>query len=129
MQALLVTGLTPMWLCVYLVAGHGPLGIDEPGGVGNGLAGIAVAAQVGHHDRVVLAEDGGNVAPREVVLRIAVQQHRGGRPCQTPVGTLVQPWLRARRWGLWRRRVSGRMISSLPAWRSRPGPLPRERGE
>ncbi len=31
----------------YLVAGHGPLGIDESGGVRSGLAGAAVSAQVG----------------------------------------------------------------------------------
>jgi hypothetical protein len=31
----------------YLVAGHEPLGIDQSYGVGSGLAGVAVAAQVG----------------------------------------------------------------------------------
>ena len=50
------------------------------------LAGIAVAAQVGHHDRVVLGEDGGNIAPREMVLRIAVQQQQ--RRARPPDGTV-----------------------------------------
>ena len=65
----------------YLVAGHGPLGIDESGGVWSGLAGAAVSAQVGQNDGVVLGEVGGDVAPGEVVLRIPVQQQkRWARP-------------------------------------------------
>ena len=60
-----------------LVAGHGPLGVDQPGGVRGGLAGVAVAAQVGRHHRVVLGQDGRDVAPHEVILGIAVQEQQG----------------------------------------------------
>ncbi len=54
-----------------LIASHGPLGIDKSGSVGTGLAGLAVATQVRQNDRVILGQPGGNVAPREMVLRIA----------------------------------------------------------
>jgi hypothetical protein len=56
-----------------LVASHGPLGVSHPRGVRNGLAGVPVATQVGHDDRVVLGEAGRNMAPCEMVLRIAMQ--------------------------------------------------------
>jgi hypothetical protein len=59
-----------------LVMGHRPLGVDQPGGIGSGLARVAVAAQVRQHDRVVPRQGGGNAAPHQMVLRIAVQQQQ-----------------------------------------------------
>ena len=69
-----------------LVAGHGPLGIDQSRGVWGRLGGVAIAAQVGQHDRVILGERGANVTPDEMVLRIAVQQQQ--RPARPPDGTV-----------------------------------------
>jgi hypothetical protein len=62
-----------------LVAGHRPLGVRVTGGVRFRLVRVAVAAQVGEHDGVVFGEGGGDIAPHEVVLGVAVQ-HEHGRP-------------------------------------------------
>jgi hypothetical protein len=68
-----------------LVTGHGPLGVDEAGGVRIGLAGVAVAAQVGQHDRVIVGQSRGDVAPGEVILRVAVQHQHGRTGPRTSV--------------------------------------------
>ena len=64
---------------VDLVAGHGPLGVDQAGGVRIGLARVAVAAQVGQHHRVVVGQRRGDVPPGEVILRVT----RWRRPSPT----------------------------------------------
>ena len=61
----------------HLIAGHGPLGVHLPRGVRFRLSRVAVAAQVGEHDGVILSEGGGDIAPHEVVLRVAVQHEHG----------------------------------------------------
>ncbi|CAM4468875.1 hypothetical protein NONI108955_31735 [Nocardia ninae] len=58
------------------VGGHGALGVGGAVDVG-GLVAVAVTAQVGADDGVVGGEVGGDVAPHEVGLREAVQQHDG----------------------------------------------------
>ena len=61
----------------HLIAGHGPLGVHFPGGVRFWLFRVAVAAQVGEHDGVIPGEGGGDIAPHEMVLRVAVQHEHG----------------------------------------------------
>jgi hypothetical protein len=61
----------------HLVAGHGSLGVRLPGGVRIGFAAVAVAPQVGQDDSMVLGEGRGDIAPHEVVLRVAVQHEHG----------------------------------------------------
>jgi hypothetical protein len=62
---------------------HGPFGKnlfnypERADGIRIGLAGVAVAAQVGQHHRVIVGQSRGDVPPGEVILRVAVQhQHR-----------------------------------------------------
>ncbi len=58
------------------VGGHGALGVTGAVGLG-GLVARAVATQVGADHGVVGREVGGDMAPHEVGLREAVQQHDG----------------------------------------------------
>ena len=61
-----------------LVVGHRALGVGVMGGAAGRLAAVAVTAQVGEDDHVVLGQDGGDVVPHDVGLRVAVQQQDGG---------------------------------------------------
>src|SRR4029077_6077569 len=61
----------------HLVLGHRPLGVRLPGGVRLWLAAVAVAPQVSQDDRVVFGQGGGDVAPHEVVLGVAMQHEHG----------------------------------------------------
>jgi hypothetical protein len=60
-----------------LVPRHRALGVALVGGAAGRLATVAVTAQVGEHDRVVKGEDGRDVVPHHVGLRVAVQQQDG----------------------------------------------------
>ena len=61
-----------------LVAGHRALGVRLVVMAARGLAAVAVAAQVGEDYGVVFGEDGGDVMPHDVGLRVTVEeQYRG----------------------------------------------------
>jgi hypothetical protein len=61
-----------------LVPGHRPLGVPVVGRAARRLAAVAIAAQVGEDNRMVFGEDGGDVMPHDVGLRVTVeQQYRG----------------------------------------------------
>jgi hypothetical protein len=60
-----------------LVPGHRGLGVALVAGAARRLAAVAVPAQVGQHDPMTLGEDGRDVMPHHVGLRVTVeQQHR-----------------------------------------------------
>jgi hypothetical protein len=62
------------------VVGHHPVAVGEVLGVGFRRRGLAVASQVRTHDRVAgLDEQRGDLVPRRMRARMAVQQH-DGRP-------------------------------------------------
>jgi hypothetical protein len=61
----------------HLVPGHRALGVGLVVAAARGLAAVPVAAQVGEDHGVVFGEDGGDVMPHDMGLRVAVQQqHR-----------------------------------------------------
>ena len=57
-----------------LVCRHRALGVGLVDMAARGLAAVAVAAEVGEDDGVVFGEDGGDVMPHDVGLRVAVEQ-------------------------------------------------------
>ena len=60
-----------------LVPRHGPLRVGLVGRAAGRFAAVTVTAQVGEDDRMILGEDGGDVVPHDVSLRVTVQQqHR-----------------------------------------------------
>jgi len=60
-----------------LIPRHRALGVGVVGRAAGRLAAVAVPAQVGQDDRVILGEDRGDMVPHHVGLRVAVQQqHR-----------------------------------------------------
>jgi hypothetical protein len=60
-----------------LVPRHRALGVGLMGRAARRLAAVAIAAQVGEDDRMILGEDRGDVVPHDVGLRVAVQQQDG----------------------------------------------------
>ena len=57
-----------------LVTGHRALGVRFVAVAARGLAAVAVAAQVGEDYGVMFGEDGGDVMPHDVGLRVTVEQ-------------------------------------------------------
>jgi hypothetical protein len=60
-----------------LVARHRPLGVALVRRAAGRLAAVTVAAQIGQDDRVVQGENGRDVMPHHVGLRVAVQEQDG----------------------------------------------------
>jgi hypothetical protein len=57
-----------------LVPCHRPLGVRVVGRAARRLAAVAISAKVSEDDRMMLSQDGGDVMPHDVGLRVAVEQ-------------------------------------------------------
>ena len=59
-----------------LVLGHGALAVVDVALAAGRLVRVAIAAQIGRDDGEALGEDGGNLVPGGMGLRVAVQQEQ-----------------------------------------------------
>src|ERR1700761_3992923 len=74
-----------------LVVGHRAFGVRVVSRTARRFAAVAVAAQVGEDDHVVFGQDGGDVVPHHVGLRVAVQEQDGGA-CMVAADKGVDPY-------------------------------------